>query len=201
MVNNNHLLKPMTVYSIFPSRGYIIINNEKYGYKLDTRNIDLESDIDAIKTHTKPNMVSKYPLTNPVCLIKIDILNKLELIIEDDNTFNRLFSTTIIKDLFKNITPTVKDIILSDVWNSWRYCKELHSVRIALISYFLKECGNGRDTKDIKLQEYVNFIRLHRNKFFNVNFKVGTRKFISNAKRSTTLLEYENMIGNNHEEN
>lgn len=108
------------------------------------------------------------------------------------NTFKALFSTTYVKDLWK-ITPTVKDIIVSESCNV-RISKNLYAVRIALVAWFYHLESNGRNDDEVRLQEYVNFIRLARNEFYNVDFKINKRKFISGVKRSTTMAQYLEMI-------
>ena len=89
-----------------------------------------------------------------------------------------------------SMIPTVSCILL-------QYPHEFIIEKNNVLLYFMQEFGNGRETKDIKFQEFVNFIRLERNKKFNVNFKVKARKFIANSigtrcvlKRSHSVRDY-----------
>ncbi len=63
-----------------------------------------------------------------------------------------------------------------------------------ILSYFLYYNQNFRNLKDIKLKEYVNFIRRERNRLFPNSYSNKPRKFISNQffVRSSTLDDYIN---------
>ena len=63
-----------------------------------------------------------------------------------------------------------------------------------VLSYFLYYHQNFRNLEDIKLQEYVTFIRSERTRLFPNNYKIKPRKFISNQffKRSSTIDDYIN---------
>lgn len=104
--------------------------------------------------------------------------------------FDETFSVLCKKKTDWSMIPTVSNILLA-------YHNEFIVEKNNVLLYFMQEFANGRETKDIKFQEYVNFIRLERNKKFNVNFQVKTRKFISNSietrcvlKRSSTVRDY-----------
>ena len=71
-----------------------------------------------------------------------------------------------------------------------------------LFDYFLQEERTTRRLKEIKLQEYVNFIRDERNKLYSNNYKVkiGKRKFMSSNgmfTRSSNLQDYLDKYLNN----
>ena len=112
---------------------------------------------------------------------QFDLQNPLQVNIEDKY---RLFNTTL-KSLCKNdhwkAIPTVCDILFSTTIQVSKLVNKdyVFSTRIFLLYLFLMIKGDKRSVKEIKLQEYINFIRLERNKIYNVNFKVKNRKFIS----------------------
>lgn len=104
--------------------------------------------------------------------------------------FDKAFNTLCKKKSNWTHVPTVSNILL-------QYHREFISEKTTILQYFIQEFGNGRDTTEIKFQEFINFIRLERNKKFNVNFRIHNRKFISNScgtrcvlKRSHSLWNY-----------
>lgn len=82
---------------------------------------------------------------------------------------------------------SVENIILTD--RSTCLVKQMD-----ILAYFLYYNQNFRNLEDIKLKEYVNFIRRERNKLFPNNYSNKPRKFISNQffKRSSTIDDYIN---------
>ena len=80
---------------------------------------------------------------------------------------------------------SVENIILTDR-------NKYLAKQMDLLSYFLYHFQNFRNLEDIKLLEYVCFIRNERNKMFPNNYRVAPRKYISNTmfKRSSTLQDY-----------
>ncbi len=104
--------------------------------------------------------------------------------------FDEAFDLLCTKKIDWSMIPTVSNILLA-------YPHEFIVEKNIVLKYFIQEFGKDRSPEDIKFQEYVNFIRLERNKKFNVDFKVKSRKFISNScftrcvlKRSSTIYNY-----------
>ena len=298
MKNNNHLLKPNTVYAVYLNNQFMIINSKKYRFKLDTTGWNnMERDGDTITTtecfgDDGDGLVVRYPITSVVSLVKQ--LTVLEEVVEEDidgdkgpiitvpnpnlelkdfdgdslsmtkaflnfdpterktmitvppsimeaaavclvpapysmylrsveqkeaarylwllekNNFcsdediKQMSNPLYIEEAFKTlcskspdwkITPSVSDILLS---YHGKFVKE----QLTLLLDFVKKHGEGRYFKEIKFQEYVNYIRLKRNEFYKVDIKTFNRKKISGSpgwlgeiKRSTTLdYFYKNYI-------
>jgi hypothetical protein len=89
-----------------------------------------------------------------------------------------------------NHTPSVGEL-LTGTGNGYKGLID------SLVTYFMESHGTNRSLGEVKLQEFVNFIRDERNKKFNYNCKVSKRKFISTYfswdyrfKRSSTLKDY-----------
>ena len=78
--------------------------------------------------------------------------------------FDQAFDLLCTKKLDWKMVPTVSNILIA-------YPHEFIVEKNIVLKYFIQEFGNDRSPEDIKFQEYVNFIRLERNKKFNVDFK------------------------------
>ena len=131
MVDNNHLLKPNTTYVVSPIGGYIIIDNEKYRYDMNTDNLGLEWTGDTIQTSDLVTYVNRYPLSKPG-LTRLTVLDKV--------------------DIVENLTKLA--IECRSASKSSLTFNKLNSVM---------NIPEVRSDDGVKLQEYVNFIRLARN--------------------------------------
>lgn len=111
----------------------------------------------------------------------------------------------VITDNKEQFEQNLRDLCLHKSYNNEKYPGSVENIiltdrctclvkQMDILSYFLYYHQNFRNLEDIKLQEYVVFIRSERTRLFPNNYSIKPRKFISNQffKRSSTLADYIN---------
>ena len=100
------------------------------------------------------------------------------------------FEANLLKLAYTNVSylATVDNIICANR-------NEVLHIQMDVLAYFLYHFQKDRNLDEIKLQEYVTFIRSERSKVAPNNYKIKPRKFISNAmfSRSSTIQDYINL--------
>lgn len=138
----------------------------------------------------------------------MDVLKSFDSKIEDSEFINTQFCPLEYEDIEidrADFVSALSKLCLLNSYNTEKYPASIeHIIHLfglklkdeqnLLFDYFLQEERTTRRLKEIKLQEYVNFIRDERNKLYPNSYKVKiARKFMSSSgrfKRGSTLQEY-----------